>query len=198
MNKNVILTIFGAIIFSIPNSYIKCAQENIVDFVYERDIKDVLKIIQDDWRWLFTSKYPTYDPEYILQHMVPNPKLLERQDALKMRVLRNEECVLGFVTFYKEDAEIGRICLLSLSQDAKSYGRTLAITAINELFNIGCTNIYLFTHKKNEQVFTYESLGFQEDVIPQDTVLWWKENKISVEEYTQYARYSVNKQTFKP
>lgn len=200
MSKNIILTICGAIIFSLSSSYIQCAQEHSVDFVYERDINDVLKIIQDDWHWLFTSKNPTYDAEYIMQYFIPNPKLLEKKDVLKMKVLRNEECVLGFITFCKKDAEVGRIVLLSIAQRACGMGfdRTLIVTAINDLFREGCTSIYLFTHKKNEKVCTYESLGFQEDALPQEAISWWEENHIPAEEYAQYARYSVNKQTFKP
>ena len=199
MKKMIILALLIATNFSITNFGMEVNQEQIVDFVYDRDAKDVLKIIQDDWNWLFTSDSPHYDPEHVLQYEIPNKDLLERKDSLKMKVLHQKDRVIGFVTFYKENSDLGRIRLVSVSQDfrKKGFDRKLTSAAVNELFTLGCTSVYLFTHKKNEKVPTYESLGFQEDVMPQDAIVWFKEHKISIEEYAQYARYSVNKKTFK-
>lgn len=174
---------------------------SIVDFVYERDAQDVLKIIQDDWSWLFMSNCPHYDFQYVLQHMIPNEALRDRVGVgmLKMKVLREENQVRGFVTFYKEDSTLGRIRVISVSSDfrEKGYGRKLTLAAVSDLFALGCETIYLFTHKKNEKVADYESVGFQEVAMPQDTILYFEENGISREEYAQYGCYSVNKKTFK-
>lgn len=197
MKKMIISTIFMAMIFSMASFGMNDQNEQIEDFVYKKDIKQVLKIIENDWNWLYPSNRPDYDPEYILQSEIPNKNLLSEK-KLKMKVLRINERIIGFVTFYKENSETCWIRLVSIAQNfrKKGYGKKLTIAALNDLFDLGCTNAYLWTNKKNEKVPTYESLGFQEGEMSQDDILWFEENGISAKEYVQYAQYSLSKKTF--
>lgn len=197
MKKKIVSTIFVATIFSMTSFCIENYQEQIVDFVYERDVKDVFKIIHDDWDWLFRKDLPNYDPNYILQYEIPNKELLAKYgEKLKMKVFREKERVIGFVTFYKEDSDVGRVRLISVSQDfsEKECGKKLTIAAVNALFDLGCTSAYLFTYKKNEKVLVYENLGFKEGMT-EDVILWFKEAGVPIGDVAQYW---VNKETFKP
>lgn len=174
------------------------AREFVADFVFERDSNDVLSIMRDDWNWLFTNDNPHYDPEYIMHHEIPNKELVAERysDKLQMRVLRNNERVIGFVTFYNEDSGVGRVKLVSVTRhcDEKECGRRLVVAAVNALFDSGCTRAYLYTHKKNEKVAAYESLGFSEEQMPEATVSWFNKHGISADDY---AYYSVDKTLFK-
>ena len=196
MRKIIIPTIFMAIILSIASCGIKDQQEQIVDFVYERDAKDISKIIYDDWNWILPHE------DFENREKALNKELWERNRTgeLNIKVLRNKERVIGLISFRKKNVDVnksGNIRIISIAKDfrGKGYDRKLLIAVVNDLFNSGLTSPYLFTHKDNEKVRTYESLGFKKSKISQDTIEWFKKANISPDDY---PRYVVNKETFKP
>lgn len=201
-NKILISILFMTTLCAKPVFCCSQNQAQVVDFVYEKDVQDVLQIIQEDWKWLFTKVNPTFDHAYVLQHEIPNKELLvEKPDReLKMKVFRIQERVAGFVSYYKENSDLGRVRLVSISQEfrEKECDKKLTIAAVRDLFDLGCTSVYLYTDKRNEKVHMYESLGFKEDKMPEDSILWYKEQGFTPEEYAQYALYSVNQKTFRP
>lgn len=201
-NKILISTFFMATFYTTAVFCCEQNQEQVKDFVYERDIKDVLQIFQQDWKWLFTKVNPDYDQTYVLQHEIPNKELLVEspERELKMKVFRNQDRVVGFVSYYKENSDVGRVRLVSILQECreKECDKKLTTAAVKDLFDSGCTSAYLYTDKRNEKVPMYESLGFNEDKLPEASILWYKEQGFTPEEYAQYALYSVNQKNFRP
>lgn len=194
-----ILSILSTMLFSMASFGIQRQQIHIEDFVYERDVEEVLKIIQNDWNALFTSIRPTYDQKYLLQNEVPGKEFAaEKYDGnFKMKVARKEEGVVGLVSFYEQDSGKGRIRLISVAQDCNEmgYDKTLTVAAIKGLFDAGCTSILLYTREDNEKTSMYESLGFHEIGLSDDDISWFEEIGIYHEEYSKYTRYELKNGT---
>jgi len=197
MRKTIISTLFMAMSFSITSFAMGNQREQIVDFVYERDAKDASKIIYDDWTWLLPHYDANYGTEY--RNKILSEVLWEknRSGKLNIKVLRNKKHVIGLISFYRENSCDGQIRIVSVAQNFRNRGcgRKLIIAAINELFDSGCTRTYLFTHKKNEKMSTYKSLGFKETEMFHDNILWFKEAEVPVDDYVKCV---VTKETFKP
>ncbi|MFC1842021.1 GNAT family N-acetyltransferase, partial [Candidatus Dependentiae bacterium] len=184
------------IVLSIASCGMEDQREQIVDFVYERDAEDISKIICDDWNWIFPHENIKHRDKALSKELWKK----NRAGELNIKVLRNKERVIGLISFRKKSADVdrgGNIRIISIAKDfrGKGYDRKLIIAALNDLFDSGCTSAYLFTHKDNEKVRTYESLGFEKAEISQDDIAWFKEANISADDY---PRYVVNKETFKP
>jgi len=146
----------------------KIVDEKIVDFVYERDAQAVLKIIKDDWYWLFMPPYSFPEsPEYILKHRSPGPEPenVAHRGKLKIKVLRENDEVAGFVTYYKENFDTGEVQLLAVAPKfrKRGYGRRLIGYAIKKLFSMGCKKVSLLTRKDDHKARRlYERIGFKE------------------------------------
>jgi len=137
----------------------------IVDFVYDRDAQAVLKIFHADWDWLFPG--PDYYPEYILKHRSPGeePGRAAYRGKLKIKILRDNDKIAGFTTYYKENFYIGRIQFVAVASAfrKKGYGRLLTEYAIRQLFSLGCKKVVLLTRIKNVRARRlYERIGFKE------------------------------------
>jgi len=191
MKKRVVLAIFVAMFFSMTSFCMKDQQEQIANFVYERDVEDVSKIIHDDWDQLLPHEN-FEDRENIL-----NKELWEknRTGELSIKVLRNKKRVMGLITFRKKTDVVGNVRIISFAEDfrGKGYERKLIIAVVDDLFDSGCTSAYLFTHKDNEKVKIYESLGFGKTEISQDSIEWFEKAGISADNYPKYV---VDKKTF--
>ena len=193
MKKTIILIIFMAAIFSIVSYGMNGQQEQMVDFVYERDAEDVSKIIYDDWNWIF----PHEDIKNWEKALSKELWEKNRAGELYIKVLRYNECTVGLVSFHKKNADVGRIRIVSIASAfrGKGYAKKLITAVLNDLFDLGCTSAYLFTHKDNKKVCTYESLGFKKAAKSQDDLAWFESASISADDY---PRYVVTKETFGP
>jgi len=137
----------------------------IIDFVYERDAQAVLKIFHANWDWLFPG--PDYYPEYILKNRSPGeePGRAAYRGKLKIKVLRENDAVAGFTTYYKENFYTGRIQFVAVSSAfrKKGYGRLLTEYAIGQLFSMGIRRVVLLTRIKNHRARRlYGRIGFKE------------------------------------
>ena len=141
------------------------SQGPIVDFVYERDAQAMLKIFKDNWYWLFPG--PDYSPDYILRHRSPGrePSRAAYRGKLHIKVLRENNDVAGFTTYYKENFYRGRVqfVAVSLTFRKKGYGRLLSDHAVKQLFALGCRKVILTTRINNHKALRiYERIGFKE------------------------------------
>ena len=141
------------------------SQGPVVDFVYERDVQAVLKIFHDNWYWLFPG--PDYSPEYILKHRSPGqePSRAAHRGKLNIKVMRENNEVTGFTTYYKENFYIGRLQFVAVSSAfrKRGYGRLLTEYAIRQLFSMDCRKVVLQTRTNNHKAMRiYERLGFKE------------------------------------
>lgn len=190
--RKIITSVLCGIMLISMTSFGMVSTQKVQDFVYERDFEGISKIISNDWNAMF----PHEDFE-------SRDKLIERElsgkglaDQMCVKVLCKEEQVIGFVTFYKESSEVGRVRLVSIAQDfIKTDGvRKLLVAAVSDLFASGCTAAYLVTHKDNEKVSIYESVGFEKDETTERDLAWFEKVGLSV---SDYPRYEVTEETFK-
>jgi ribosomal protein S18 acetylase RimI-like enzyme len=136
----------------------------IVDFDEERDTQAMLKIFYDDYYWLFPG--PDYSPEYILKYRSPgqSPMYARYLGKLHIKVLRENNTVAGFTTYYQENFYNGEIQFIAVSKDfrRKGYGKMLTEYAVKELFKMGCKKVSLLTRVSNVARKLYEKIGFKE------------------------------------
>ena len=143
----------------------QASQGPVVDFVYERDAQAVLKIFNDNWYWLFPG--PDYSPDYILRYRSPGEELsrVRYRGKLNIKVLRENNDVSGFTTYYKENFYRGRIQFVAISSAfrKRGYGRLLTEYAVRQLFAVGCRKVVLQTRTNNHKAMRlYERIGFKE------------------------------------
>jgi ribosomal protein S18 acetylase RimI-like enzyme len=137
-------------------------QGPIYDFNAARDTQDMMKIFHDDWYWLLASDESS--PAFMLKHRTydANPGHF---GAMHIKVLRENNKVAGFVTYFMETKIKGRILFLAVSKDfrGRGYGKILAEKAIEELFKMGADHIALWTRVSNLPAQRiYRGMGFRE------------------------------------
>lgn len=138
----------------------------IVDFDEARDMQECLKIFYDDWYWLFPG--PDYSPEFILKYRSPGePAYYARyQGKLIVKVLRDNNKVAGFTTYYQKNFYEGEIQFIAVAKEfrRKGYGKQLTEFAVKSLFDMGVQKVSILTRLGNEKARRiYERLGFQEE-----------------------------------
>jgi len=139
----------------------------IVDFVYDRDAKEMLKLFYDDWYWLFPENEisTNYSPEYILKHKAPSKEnyMPRYRGKLNIKVLRKDGKLAGFTTYYKKNFYEGWVQFVSVSPDfrRRGYGKMLTEYATQALFDMGMTRVVLNTRTNNPARRIYERIGFK-------------------------------------
>ncbi len=146
--------------------YTSRVQTPISDFEFSRDTDSVLEMFKEDWYWLDAS-YENYTPEAIIykfKNRTPHINPLYT-GTMRIKVLREQDQLVGFITYHKENADYGRILYLSVksSMRGKRYGEKLARYAIDDLIAMGSKKIRLVTRTDNEAAQKlYKRLGFKE------------------------------------
>jgi len=136
----------------------------IVEFQYDRDAKDILKLFYDDWYWLFPGD--DYSPEYILEHRAPGKEWYQQKykGKLNIKVLRKKGKIAGFTTYYKKNYYEGVVQFISVSPEFRRQGLATKLTkyAVDQLFKMGVPKVTLTTRVNNPARKIYEGLGFTE------------------------------------
>jgi ribosomal protein S18 acetylase RimI-like enzyme len=145
-----------------------CAQsENFIDFVYDRDIADILKIFDENWYWLMPAPPDTYHPgyvDYVFKYRAPQANPFQH-NKLTIKVLRIDNQVAGFVAYYMKSKKSGMLLFLAVKDifRGKQYGEKLARYAVGELCKAGATEVHLLTRVDNIPAQKiYKKLGFKE------------------------------------
>ena len=102
----------------------------------------ILDMFKKDWYWLDAS-YEHDTPEaiiYKLKNRTPHINPLYTGTMAHKKVLRENNQLVGFITYHKEGADSGRILYLGvniLKMRGKRYGEVLARYALNDLIAMG-------------------------------------------------------------
>lgn len=146
--------------------YTSRVQTPIYDFEYSRDTESILEMFKKDWYWLDAS-FEHYTPEAIIYKFKNRTPHINPMYAgtMRIKVLREQDQLVGFITYHKEGADSGRILYLSVKSEmrGKRYGEVLARYAIDDLIAMGAKKIRLVTRTDNEAAQKlYKRLGFVE------------------------------------
>lgn len=157
-----ILLSFGASVF-----YYYAPQQVLVpsgpitDFKDDRDTQDLLKIFETDRYWLISSE--DYDPAYALSTRSPNKRDSRYFGKLNIKVLRENDQLIGFVAYYMKNFFIGQLLFLAVKPEfrGKGHAQKLMQYAIDDMKKQGASMITLVTRTSNLGAqAVYKKLGF--------------------------------------
>jgi ribosomal protein S18 acetylase RimI-like enzyme len=134
----------------------------IYEFNVERDTKAVLDIFEQNKYWLLAN--PDSSPAFMIKYRTPNENPIYF-GKMRIKVLREDDKLAGFVTYYMENPGEGRILFLAVGHDfrGKGYGTQLAQYAIADLIRMGSEKVTLWTRLANLPAQKiYKGLGFTE------------------------------------
>lgn len=139
----------------------------IEQFVYERDAQGIFNIFDQNWYWLMPSSKETYSPDYVpyvFRNRAPGANPFYH-NKLQVKVIRDNDSLLGFTAFYKKTKDIGQLLFLAVDEKArgKGLGEKLVRHALNELKKQNTTQINLVTRTDNTKAQRiYTKVGFTE------------------------------------
>lgn len=163
------LIIMGVIIAAVSGYgvYRYCVRDVpiIYNFDAARDTKQMLEMFDKDWYWLFASSPEEFSVEHSLQYLTPNQYDKRYFGALKIKVLRQYDTILGFVAYYMHNATKGQLLWLDVRAETrgKGYGYMLAQHAVDQMIAAGAKVIFLWTRLSNipgQKI--YKKIGFKE------------------------------------
>lgn len=144
----------------------------IYDFNEARDAQAVKKIFKDDWYWLSNRHYIPENIDFVLRTHSPNEYEPRYYGKMSIKVLREHNTLVGFITYYMLNFYEGKILFLAINPDfrGKRYGEPLLKQAINDLFdNRGATVVRLVTRVDNTSARKlYTRIGFVETGIDEE------------------------------
>ncbi|HEV2916541.1 MAG TPA: GNAT family N-acetyltransferase [Candidatus Babeliales bacterium] len=139
----------------------------LADFVYKRDMPEILDIINENWYWLFPEPKESYHPgyvDYVFKHKAPQANPMHH-DKLIIKILHIDNKVAGFVAYYMKTKHIGMLLFLAVKHEyrGKQYGEKMARYAIEQLIKMGANQINLVTRTDNTPAQRiYTKIGFHE------------------------------------
>ena len=169
MNKFKKRIVFAGLMFAALGGawyYTSHVHKPIYDFEFAHDINAVLSMFKEDWYWLdasrdeFESDYVTYKFKNKNPHLNPLTA-----GSMRIKVVREHDQTVGFITYHKEGADAGRILYLEVQKDfrRKQYGKMLVRHAMDDLIAMGSKKIRLVTRTDNLAAQKlYKSVGFVE------------------------------------
>ncbi len=142
-------------------------QEDIYEYNAARDENDVHRLIKDNWHWLIaTPDYYFKDKiDFILHNMAPSMYEPRYFGKLKIKVMRKDDQLIGFVAYYKKSFYVGQILFLCVDEKyrGKRFAQILLEAALEELKKEGCQLARLPTRTTNLKAqAVYVRSGFTE------------------------------------
>jgi len=148
--------------------------EQIVNFIEERDAKDIIQLFDKNRYWLIAASphehslaRDEYSPEFMLKY-----RTMDRNPAnfgkLVIKVLRERDKFAGFTAYYKKSFYRGFLLFVAVESSfrGKGYGEKLTRYAIQDLFSMGVGVVELLTRTNNVKARSlYKKIGFKEDRI---------------------------------
>jgi len=147
----------------------------IMDFNDDRDTADMLEIFTTDRPWLISS--PDYDPAYALRTRSPNAREEQYKGKMTIKVLRLNDKLVGFVTYYMKSPIEGFILFLAVKPEfrGKRFGPQLIEYALNDLKRRGAHFVQLVTRTDNIKAQSvYKRTGFIEKARDDRYVFYFK------------------------
>lgn len=133
----------------------------IYDFNAERDTQKILNLFDQNWYWLIANEGSS--PAFYLKYRTPNENPVYF-GKLKIKVLRENNDLAGFIAYYMEQPKEWRLLFLAVDEKwrGKGYGTALAEYAMNDMIAAGAEKIGLWTRLSNPAQRIYKKLGFKE------------------------------------
>lgn len=144
--------------------YLHCTNDRIRDFDPAIDTAGILQNFKEDRYWLIAEELQ-FDEAAMLKTHSPNQNDSEYFGKLYIKVIRQCGKTAAFTTYYKKSDQLGQIQFVSVNRRyrGKGFGKKLTQYAMNDLRNMGCTQVQLLTRTNNlwaQRIYT--GLGFQE------------------------------------
>ena len=142
-----------------------------------RDRRDVIGLFFSNWDWLVAGRpYSQGYVEDMLDKRTPmkNPFYI---GALRFRVLRIDNMVVGFTAYYMKEKNIGWLLFLVIDERyrGKGYADLMTNDAIAELQKMGATKVRLLTRSTNVKAqHVYRRLGFHEYAYDPDGFVYFE------------------------
>ncbi|MDR3550370.1 MAG: GNAT family N-acetyltransferase [Candidatus Babeliales bacterium] len=118
---------------------------------------------EDRW-WLLWDPTEYYDLDLLLLGRAPNENPLY-YGTLQVKVLRENDQLVGFTTYYKQTPTVGRILFVAVKPEfrGRGYAKKIVEFDIAELKKMGAQKVVLFTRTQNVRAQSlYTKLGFYE------------------------------------
>ncbi len=167
-----VVTVFVGLIGGL-SWYCYADRGSLVDFVYERDAREVLEIFEKDRYWLTST--PSYDADYMLKTHSPNKNVLY-YGKLQIKVLREQGAVAGFTCYYMKPGDIGFILFVAVAERFrnKGYAKKIVRYVINQFKHLGAKRINMLTRDTNYPAQrAYESVGFTQTLHDNDGYVYY-------------------------
>lgn len=143
--------------------YFTYSNKQYLPFDYARDIGAVQNLLKKEWQKLFLS--PSYDDHLIHKMFFKRrPGDMSVANAtVNIDVLYSEGKLVGFVTYYYKNPNVGHLELLAIDSAfrKKGYGKYAVEQVTQECKKRGCTTLQLYVYTNNPPAIKfYEHLGF--------------------------------------
>lgn len=134
-----------------------------IDNYNPNDYEGVTTLIKEEWPKLFMQ--PEYDPKIVNTMLIHNHPgyIAYRDKKLFIKVLRDEDKISGFATYYYPSATIGHIELLAINKQyrSKGLGKKLVEYVATEVARQGAKTLELYVYTNNQHAIKfYTNLGF--------------------------------------
>lgn len=140
------------------------AEPFITDFNFNQDIGVVEKLLKSEWNKLFYQ--PNYDQcliSKIFKLRRPGDVAFQEKE-LTIKILRDQNKILGFITYYQPNPKTNHIELLAVDSEhrGKGYGKKLIEHVIYEGLKKGLKTVQLYVYPSNQAAIKiYQHLGFE-------------------------------------
>lgn len=163
--KTIIVTISIAVGAGIAHYYYSSSEKGpIYTFQENRDLEDMISLFVKDWYWLSNREYARENVEFNLKTNSPNEFEPRYFGKMRIKVLRENGKLIGFVTYYMVNFYEGKVLFLAVNPEyrGKRYGEKLLKYAVDDLFSQGATVVRLVTRTTNYSAQKlYLRFGFQ-------------------------------------
>jgi ribosomal protein S18 acetylase RimI-like enzyme len=146
----------------------------IYDFNPITDMEPVVTIFEEDFDWLTANK--DCSPRFLFKNRTYDNNPMHF-GSLVIKVLKEDNKIAGFTSYYKETRQQGRILFVAVGREfrGKGYGKILTEYAMNELLKMGVEHLALWTRVDNYPAQKiYKSLGFVEMFNSGDGFVWFE------------------------
>jgi ribosomal protein S18 acetylase RimI-like enzyme len=138
------------------------AEQQILDFDYERDAQSIIEAFARDRYWLTAN--PAHSTEYVLRNRASSEKITHLGN-LTIKVAYDHGTYAGMVAYFKKKFYVGKILYLVVEPEfrSKGWGYRLLDYAMKDLAQRGALRIHIVTRPQNTAANKlYERYGFKE------------------------------------
>ena len=169
--KTILLGLSVTIGGGIAHYFFSPQQGPIYEYNEQRDAAAIKELFYGNWYWLTTREGDPGYIDFILKNRAPNEYDTQYYGKLNIKVLRENNELIGFVAYYMKNFYEGQLLFLVVKPEfrGKQYGEKLSRYAVNRMFAAGAKRIWLVTRTDNTKAQAlYNRFGFKETSRPQD------------------------------